>query len=323
LALVAALLVWGYAPMRARRLAGIQAEFRARTQAAHDAVDARFPQFDRKVNGVNWHYVDEGPREGPVVLFVHGLPEGWYSWRYVLPAIDPQYRLIAVDLKGYGRSDRSDDNYEWHHVAAQLAAFMQDLGVRRYYIVSHDWGTLISSVLVNDYPEPIAGYVRMEVDLLRAANRIQGYLLKPQWVLFRSHWIAQFMMQDAAWFINTVYGARLTTPFRAEDREYLTYEFSRPGVAEKVPLYFQYANWDLETAIDKICANHFAFPVLQLQADKDPAQTQESFAEAPRRCPHVQLEWVKNAGHFDNFDQPAAVAEAINRFLQRTEGAHD
>jgi pimeloyl-ACP methyl ester carboxylesterase len=98
-------------------------------------------------------------------------------------------------------------------------------------------------------------------------------------------------------------------------RDYLVYEFSRPGVAEMVPKYFKYSNWDLDTAIGKICKNDFPFRVLQLQADSDPAQPPSIFADIAVKCPNVQIEWITNASHFDNFDQPAQVADAINRFV--------
>jgi pimeloyl-ACP methyl ester carboxylesterase len=82
------------------------------------------------------------------------------------------------------------------------------------------------------------------------------------------------------------------------------------------PKYFQARNWDLGAAIGKICSHHFPFRVLQLQADSDQAQPPAIFADVATKCPNVQLEWVTNAGHFDNFDQPEQVASAINRFLK-------
>jgi len=318
LGFLAAILVWIFAPWRAKRLSAKYEKFRADFQSRHDVIDAQFHHHDQVVNGIQWHYVDEGNPHGDVILFLHGLPEGWYSWRYVLPEIDHNYRLIAVDMKGYGRSNRLDDNYNWRHVAGQIVDFMDSMGIEKYYVVSHDWGTIIGSVMVSNHPEHILGYVRMEADLIPKENqgKIAGYLQKPQWLLFQNNWIASFMMQDAGWFIDFVYGKRMLTPFQQVDRDYLVYEFSLPGVSEMVPKYFKHTNWDIDTAIGKICKNNFPFPVLQLQADSDPAQPPSIFADVTTQCPHVQIEWITNASHFDNFDQPHQVAEAINRFVQ-------
>jgi epoxide hydrolase 4 len=318
--LLAAVFVWVYAPIRAKNLAAQYQQFRAEHQAEHDVIDAQFNQHDTVVNGLKWHYVEAGNPNGTVILFLHGLPEGWYSWRYVLPLVDQNYRLIAIDMKGYGRSDLQDSDYNWHHVADQTVALMDSLGVKKFFVVSHDWGTIIGSVLVGDHPERILGYVRMEADLIMKGEGntppLSVYLTKPQWLLFQNNWIAAYMYQDAGWLISTIYPSRMATPFKPEDRDYLTYEYSRPGVAAMNPKYFLTKNWDLYSAIGKICKNDFPFPVLQLQADNDPAQLPEIFATAATECPHVTIEWVTNASHFDNFDQPEQVADAINRFVQ-------
>jgi epoxide hydrolase 4 len=313
---------WVYAPIRAKRLTDKYAHFRAEFQATHDAIDAQFNHQDRTVNGIKWHYVDEGNPSGQVILFLHGLPEGWYSWRYVLPLVDQKYRLIAIDMKGYGRSDLRDKDYNWHHVAGQTLELMNSLGVKKFFVVSHDWGTVIGSVLVGDHPDHISGYVRMEADLIMKGDRsrpsLSAYLQKPQWLLFQNNWIASFMYRDAGWFIDFVYPSRMVTPFKRVDRDYLVYEYSRPGVAEMNPKYFKATNWDLNAAIGKICKNDFPFPVLQLQADSDSSQPKSIFADAATECPRVQIEWVRNANHFDNFDQPVQVADAINRFVHST-----
>jgi pimeloyl-ACP methyl ester carboxylesterase len=91
------------------------------------------------------------------------------------------------------------------------------------------------------------------------------------------------------------------------------------GRAKEAEAHERARNWDLDAAIGKICANTFPFPVVQLQADSDPAQPPSIFADVATRCPNVRLEWVTNAGHFDNFDQPAQVTDAINRFVRAAE----
>ncbi len=251
--------VWIYAPIPDKNLAEKYTRFRADFQPTHDAIDARFNHRDRFVKGIQCHYVDQGSPERRVILFLHGLPEGWYSWRYVLTQIDPGYRLIAIDMKGYGRSDLKDTDYNWHHVADQIMDLMDSLQIRNFFVVSHDWGSIIGSILVSDHPQRILGFVRMEADLVpkTSRERLVTYRQKPQWLLFRSNGIATYLIQDPGRFIDRVYQSRLVTPFNPVDRNYLVYEFSRPGVAEMNPKYFNPKNWDLDTAIGKICKNNF------------------------------------------------------------------
>jgi len=316
LAVLVCAFIWGYAPLRDQRLEVKNARFMAEFRARAKEIDSKFNHHDTVVNGIKWHYVDQGPKEGTAIVFLHGLPEGWYSWRYVLPLLDPKYRLIAPDMKGYGRSDKEDNNYDWHVVARQTLEFVTSLGIDKFYVVGHDWGSLIGSVLVSDHPRRILGYVRMQADLLRAGT-VMNWFKKPQFLLFQSHWLASYMMRDAEWFIDRVYPPRMKKPFDPVDRSYFINEFSRAGVAEQVPRYFKTDNWDLEAALDRICKGKFFFPIMILQADGDPAQPVSIFEDVPHQCPGVELRWIKNASHFSNLDQPEEVARAINEFVNR------
>lgn len=93
--------------------------------------------------GGGLHYVDEGPRDGRPVVLLHGNP-GWsYLYRRFVPALtDAGHRAIAVDLLGFGRSDKPDDPDEYaiaRHVA-RLEALLDSLDLRDACLVVHDWG---------------------------------------------------------------------------------------------------------------------------------------------------------------------------------------
>jgi pimeloyl-ACP methyl ester carboxylesterase len=55
-------------------------------------------------NGVKLHYVTQG--EGPLMLMLHGFPEFWYSWRHQIPEFAKDYKVVALDLRGYNESDK-------------------------------------------------------------------------------------------------------------------------------------------------------------------------------------------------------------------------
>ena len=293
------------------------ASFRRAHQAEHDSVDAEYDHHQREAGGVNWHYVDFGNPDGTPVILLHGLPESWYSWHRVLPHLDPSYHYILPDMKGYGRSQSTDTNYNWHHVADQTLALLDSIA-SKFYIVGHDWGALISSILVSDHPDHILGYIRMEADIKYTPGQSleKLYKEKPQWKLFQNTERAINFLSDAKRVIDIVYPTRMLTKLEPVDRNYFIYEFSRPGVAEAIATYFRFENWDLEAAVTKIANNHFNFPVLQLQADSDASQPKESFADVETLFPNVKLKWVTKASHFSNLDQPIQVAEAINDFLR-------
>jgi pimeloyl-ACP methyl ester carboxylesterase len=99
-----------------------------------------------RANGIRIHVVEEG--EGPLVLLVHGFPEGWYSWRHQLTALaDAGYRAAAIDVRGYGRSSKPAEVEAYRmlcHVADNLGV-VEALGEETAVVVGHDWGSPIAA----------------------------------------------------------------------------------------------------------------------------------------------------------------------------------
>lgn len=89
------------------------------------------------------HYVDEGPREGPVVLMTHGMPTWSYLYRDIIPPlVDAGYRCIAPDHLGFGKSDKPTD-FHWYTIARHtevLTSLVVALDLQRITLMCQDWG---------------------------------------------------------------------------------------------------------------------------------------------------------------------------------------
>jgi haloalkane dehalogenase len=105
-----------------------------------DAISARFPFKSRYVEvlGSKMHYVEEG--SGDPILLVHGNPTSSYIWRNIIPHLAILGRVIAVDLIGFGRSDKPDIEYRFSDHAKYLEGFIEKLSLRNITLVLHDWG---------------------------------------------------------------------------------------------------------------------------------------------------------------------------------------
>jgi pimeloyl-ACP methyl ester carboxylesterase len=82
-----------------------------------------------EVNGIKMHIAEKG--KGPVVLFLHGFPELWYSWRHQIVALSSLgYRIVAPDLRGYGDTDAppSVSSYTIFHLVGDMVALIDSLG---------------------------------------------------------------------------------------------------------------------------------------------------------------------------------------------------
>jgi len=105
-------------------------------------------------NGTRFHVASRG--EGPLVLLLHGFPEFWWTWRHQLVTLsEAGYRAVAVDLRGYGGSDKPPRGYDLITAAADAAGLIRALGEANATVVGHDWGGLIAWTLAAYFPKSV------------------------------------------------------------------------------------------------------------------------------------------------------------------------
>jgi len=116
------------------------------------------------VFGTRIHVAEVG--EGPMVLFVHGFPESWYSWRHQLPAVAAAgMRAVAIDVRGYGSSDRPDevDAYRLVELVGDCVGVVEALDGRTATIVGHDWGSPIAAAAARLRPDVFTAVALLSV----------------------------------------------------------------------------------------------------------------------------------------------------------------
>lgn len=132
-------------------------------------------------NTIHMRYAEAG--SGPLVLFCHGWPESWYSWRHQLQAVSAAgFRAVAPDMRGYGgtQSPEPIDQYSLLHLVGDMAELVKALGETKAVIVGHDWGApvawhaalwrpdLFTAVSAMSVPYAPPGYV----DILSALEKL-------------------------------------------------------------------------------------------------------------------------------------------------------
>ena len=108
------------------------------------------------VGDVTLHYVEAG--QGPLVVLLHGFPGFWYSWReQIAPLANAGFRVVAPDLRGYNLSSKPSKftDYTADKPAADIAAFIRELGSESATVVGHDWGGSIAWALAMNNPEVV------------------------------------------------------------------------------------------------------------------------------------------------------------------------
>jgi pimeloyl-ACP methyl ester carboxylesterase len=234
------------------------------------------------VNTIRMRYAEIG--RGPLVLFCHGWPESWYSWRHQLVAVAAAgFRGVAPDMRGYGGTEAPEpiDQYTLHHLVGDMAELVKALGETCAVIVGHDWGApvawhaalwrpdLFPAVCAMSVPYAPPGYV----DILTALDKLGihdfylQYFQKPgvaeaelqqdiRAALRRRYYTASgdFTEQGKGFarlttgtlLGNTVDPAELPRWLRAQDLDYYVQEFSRTGFRGGLNWYRNLRrNWEL------------------------------------------------------------------------------
>jgi haloalkane dehalogenase len=144
------------------------------------------PTYLTAPDGVRVAVVDEGPREAPVVLLMHGEPSWSYLYRTMLPPLlAAGLRVVAPDLVGFGRSDKpaavADHTYA-RHVEWLRSTLLDPAGLDLHEVtlVCQDWGGLIGQRLVGEHPDRFARVVAANTGLPDGS-----YQLGEEWVRFR------------------------------------------------------------------------------------------------------------------------------------------
>ena len=112
------------------------------------------------LNGIKMHYVAAG--EGAPVVLLHGFPETWFAWRHQIPALAAKYRVIAPDLRGYGKTSKAQAGYDKRTMARDIRELIEHLGYSKVSIIGHDRGARVATRYAKDYPKTLDRLVVMD-----------------------------------------------------------------------------------------------------------------------------------------------------------------
>ena len=120
-----------------------------------ERVEHRYADND----GVSIHYALAG--EGPLVVAIHGFPDFWYTWRDQMEALEADYRVAAVDLRGYNRSDQPEgvESYAMPNLVTDIAAVIAAEGEESAVVMGHDWGGAIAWNVAMARPDLVGALV--------------------------------------------------------------------------------------------------------------------------------------------------------------------
>ncbi len=294
--------------------------------------DGQYAEVGAPGRPLRLHYASCGDERRPLLLLLHGFPEGWFGWRAVMPAFARRFRVVAPDLRGYGRSDKPEgiDAYRAGAIVADLDALVDALGHDRCVLVGHDWGGALAWAFAIAHPERVERLVILNAPhpvpfaralahdaAQQAASAYMNWLRRPgsEEVLARDGFARLeamlASMGDAQWF-----DARA----RGEYHE----DWSRPGALRAAVNYYRASalhppqEEDAKAApVPALDASRFVVrvPTLVLWGERDTALLPVLLDGLERLVPQLRIVRLPEATHWLVHEQPERVAREIVAFV--------
>ena len=265
-------------------------------------------------DGVKIHYVALG--EGPLLVFIHGFPDYWYSWRHQLGALAKDYRVVAMDQRGYNQSDapKGAENYAMPHLVSDVVAVIKDAGAEKATLVGHDWGGYVAWSTAMLKPEHVAALV---VCNLPHPTNLQRELAHNPAQQKASAYARAFQQPDAYKQLSP----EILTHIVAEDdvaaQAHYLEAFQRSDIEAMLHYYTQNFPRPPYTESDEALPR-IAVPVLQLHGLADEALLPEGLNDTWKHLdgPYT-LVTIPGAGHWVHHDAPDLVNNTLLDWLGR------
>ncbi len=274
------------------------------------------------VDGSSIFYREDGPKDRPAVLLLHGFPTSSHMFRNLIPILADRYHLVALDLPGFGFSDapdRKDFHYSFENLAKVVDRFTQVIGLHRYAIYVFDYGAPVGLRLALLHPERITAIISQngnayEEGLSQGWNPIQKYWKEP--TAENRAALRQFLTPEAtrSQYLYGVSDASLVAP---EAYELDSALLRRPGNEEiQLDLFLDYAS---NVALYPKFQEYFRGkqpPTLAVWGNSDPFFLPPG-AEAFRRDnPGAEVHFFET-GHFALETHVQQIGKTIGDFLRR------
>lgn len=278
-------------------------------------------------NGARFHVAEAG--DGPLVLLLHGFPQFWWSWRHQLPALaGAGYRVVAMDLRGYGSSDKPPRGYDTMTSATDVAGVIKALGETEAVVVGQGWGAWVAWSMPGLAPEQTRAIATLSMGhplvmrraLTRGGKQRRAWRrvfefqvpMRPERQLTREDLVADLLQEWSA-------------PGGSFPEEETADVYRRairvPFVAHSAMEYYRWALRSLPRSDGRRFASGvedaIAVPVLSLHGEQDPFVLMPSVLASHRRVSGpLRFDLVPEAGHFLPEEAPEPVNQALLSWLK-------
>ncbi|UVE18933.1 alpha/beta hydrolase [Pseudomonas sp. LS44] len=254
--------------------------------------------------GCQLHYEEYG--HGAPVLLVHGLGSSTLDWEYQIPALSPHYRVIALDVRGHGRSAKPRERYSIAGFAEDVAGLIEHLGVGPVHLVGISMGGMIGFQVGADYPALLKSLTIVNSGPEVKAKKPSDYLMIAQrWTL--SHLLSLEKIGKGLGRIQ------FPKPEQAELRSKIEQRWPRNDKRAYNASLNAIIGWGVREHLARITC-----PTLVISADHDytPVAQKEAYVQ---ELPNARLVVIDDSRHATPLDQPERFNTTLLDFLGEVE----
>lgn len=288
-------------------------------------------------NGIELDVVDTGPRDAPVLLFLHGFPESHRTWRHQIAHFSDRFRCIAPDQRGYRGSSKPQDvaSYTPDKLIGDIFLLADALDVDTFTIIGHDWGGAIAwgvaltgqatdrvtRAIIANAPHPVTFQKLLYTNPVQreASQYMRGFKDTANDALVREHGLAALLLQEIKWdradVMEPEERAALFADWQDRDAAFGMLNWYRASPIDVPPMDAPFA---LPEGWTQPPLPPLTIPTLVIWAMDDLALPPENLAGLDEIVTDMTLAEVRDCGHFVPWEAPEAVNTAMDAFLART-----
>lgn len=287
---------------------------------------ADLPIENRVVVGeLEVHYLDwdgGGARAAMPMVALHGLASTAHWYRRLAARLGRYYRIVAPDQRGHGQTTQAAAGYDWQTLAADVAGFMDALGLEQAAVLGHSWGGNVAINVAARFPQRVSKLVMIDGGFL------DGHLLpEASWEVFRARFAPREVSGDRAEFL-----ARQRSQLAdcwGEDLAEVVQTMVYADAAGQMRDILQPSNHAQVLAAmwaepPSVTLPQIVCPTLMVPAGPRPERMGTDFARTKERMvaaaaqaiPDNRVHWIADTIHDIGYHKPDELAEVIREFLE-------
>lgn len=253
---------------------------------------------------------------GPPLVLVHGFGASTYSWRRVMPRLAESFRVVAVDLSGFGYTQRPRDRARYTREAQGelILSVMDALGFETAHLMGHSYGGGISLWIAWKHPERLRSLVLVDSSAPTYANDRRSELasFRPLTALFLRTWALRPSTVRKS-LLRSFHDDSLVTP------ELVDAYWQRVRIEGVVNSYYG-LTIPIQGPVDTVVLDEIRVPALVVWGAQDTLISVESGRRAAARMPHAEFAVIDESGHIPMEERPEELLGLVLPFLKRQAG---